>query len=80
MKKIAVLGSTGSIGTQALEVIREHSDKLQATVLVAHRNTDLLRQQIEEFHPELVAVTDREAGKQLRATYTGPTKSGSRLR
>lgn len=74
MKKIAVLGSTGSIGTQALEVIREHSDKLQATVLVAHRNTDLLRQQIEEFHPELVAVTDREAGKQLRATYTGPTK------
>ncbi|MDU2096483.1 MAG: 1-deoxy-D-xylulose-5-phosphate reductoisomerase, partial [Negativicoccus succinicivorans] len=74
MKKIAVLGSTGSIGTQALEVIREHSDKLQAIVLVAHRNTDLLRQQIEEFHPELVAVTDREAGKQLRATYTGPTK------
>lgn len=74
MKKIAVLGSTGSIGTQALEVIREHSDKLQATVLVAHRNTDLLRQQIEEFHPELVAVTDREAGKQLRATYSGPTK------
>lgn len=74
MKKIAVLGSTGSIGTQALEVIREHSDKLQATVLVAHRNTDLLRQQIKEFHPELVAVTDREAGKQLRATYTGPTK------
>lgn len=74
MKKIAVLGSTGSIGTQALEVIREHSDKLQATVLVAHRNTDLLRQQIEEFHPELVAVTDREVGKQLRATYTGPTK------
>ncbi|MDU2417354.1 1-deoxy-D-xylulose-5-phosphate reductoisomerase [Negativicoccus succinicivorans] len=74
MKKIAVLGSTGSIGTQALEVIHEHSDKLQATVLVAHRNTDLLRQQIEEFHPELVAVTDREAGKQLRATYTGPTK------
>lgn len=74
MKKIAVLGSTGSIGTQALEVIREHPNKLQATVLVAHRNTDLLRQQIEEFHPELVAVTDREAGKQLRATYTGPTK------
>ena len=44
-KKIAILGSTGSIGTQALEVIEEHSDKFQVEVLTANTNADLLVEQ-----------------------------------
>lgn len=57
-KKIAILGSTGSIGTQALEVIAEHSDKFQAEVLTAHSNADLLIQQAIEFKPNTVVIVD----------------------
>ena len=50
MKKIAILGSTGSIGTQTLEVVRENGD-IQITALAAGGNIDLLEKQIREFHP-----------------------------
>ena len=53
MKKIAILGSTGSIGTQSLEVIRSQPD-MEATVLAAGSNVELLEKQIREFHPKLV--------------------------
>ena len=55
MKKIAILGSTGSIGTQTLEVVRENGD-LQVVGLAAGNNISLLEQQIREFRPRLVAV------------------------
>ena len=54
MKKIAILGSTGSIGTQALEIIRNTPDKSEAVALSCGRNTELLKKQIEEFNPRMV--------------------------
>lgn len=58
-KKIAILGSTGSIGTQALNVIRRHPDKFVAEVLCAGRNADLLIQQALEFGPNAVVISDK---------------------
>ena len=55
MKKVAILGSTGSIGTQTLEVVRENGD-LQITALAAGGNVDLMEKQIREFHPVLAAM------------------------
>ena len=71
MKKLALLGSTGSIGTQALDVVRciqkegEHAVKVEA--LAAHSNIRLLEEQIREFKPQAVAVFDLEAASKLRA-------------
>ncbi len=53
MKKIAILGSTGSIGAQTLDVIRAHSDDLQVVALAAGSNKERLKEQIREFHPKL---------------------------
>ena len=57
-KKIAILGSTGSIGTQALEVIEEHSDLYEAYVLTANRQADLLIEQARRFQPAQVVIAD----------------------
>ena len=57
-KKIAILGSTGSIGTQALEVIEEHSDKFEVEVLTANSNADLLIEQALKFKPNTVVIVD----------------------
>lgn len=65
MKKIAVLGSTGSIGTQTLEVVRNNGD-IQVTALAAGRNITVLEQQIREFSPKLVCVWEEEKAKELR--------------
>lgn len=58
MKRIAILGATGSIGTQALDVIRQHPDTLQATVLTAGTNAGLLIRQALEFQPDAVVIAD----------------------
>ena len=63
MKKIAILGSTGSIGTQSLDVARKHGYEVSS--LVAGSNIKLLEQQIREFKPKTAAVMDEEAGKTL---------------
>ena len=55
---VAILGSTGSIGTQALDVIREQRDRLHVEVLTAHRNAELLIQQALEFEPNTVVIGD----------------------
>ena len=65
MKKIAILGSTGSIGTQTLEVVRENGD-IEVLGLVAGNNIRLLEQQIREFHPKVAAVWKEENAKELR--------------
>ena len=57
-KGIAILGSTGSIGTQALDVIKANQDKFDLQVLTAHRNADLLIQQAIEFQPQSVVIGD----------------------
>ena len=56
MKNIAILGSTGSIGTQTLEVVRENADRFAVKALAAYHNDQLLEQQIREFQPELAVV------------------------
>ena len=64
MKKISILGSTGSIGTQTLEVVRENQD-IRVAGLSAGSNITLLEKQIREFHPSLAAVWDEEQAKIL---------------
>lgn len=64
MKKIAILGSTGSIGTQTLDVVRANKD-LQVLGISAGRNVKKLEEQVREFHPRLVAVWEEEAAKEL---------------
>ena len=65
-KKIAILGSTGSIGTQTLDVVRYYHEDLQVTALAAGSNIKLLEQQIREFHPRLVAVWDKKKAEELK--------------
>lgn len=65
MKKIAILGSTGSIGTQTLEVVRENKD-IEVPGLAAGSNIELLEEQIREFRPRLAAVWSEEKAKELR--------------
>ena len=64
MKKIAILGSTGSIGTQTLEVVRANKD-IEVTALAAGSNIDLLEKQIREFSPKIAAVWNEEKAKEL---------------
>ena len=59
MKKVAILGSTGSIGTQTLNVIRRHPDLLQVEVLVAGSNADFLVRQAREFNPNVAVIADK---------------------
>ena len=66
MKKIAILGSTGSIGTQTLEIVRENPD-LKVVALAAGSNVKLLEEQIREFKPKLVSLQSEEACEDLKA-------------
>ncbi len=66
MKKIAILGSTGSIGTQTLEVVRENGD-IEVQGIAAGSNIRLLEKQIREFHPRIVAVWSKEKAGELKA-------------
>ena len=65
-KRIAVLGSTGSIGTQALEVVRSHREAFEVTVLVARRSTELLIAQALEFSPAVVVISDEAYYPEVR--------------
>ena len=65
MKKIAILGSTGSIGTQTLEVVRNNREELEVVSLAAGSNVEILEKQIREFHPELVCVYKEEGAEEL---------------
>lgn len=71
MKKIAILGSTGSIGTQTLEVVREHPDELCVTALAAGHNKEKLKEQIKEFHPAVVSLSEEQKAKELREELSG---------
>lgn len=71
MKEIAVLGSTGSIGTQTMDVIRLYSDLFHASVIAAHKSINKLREQAAEFHPHAIVITDEEAGKKFLEIYDG---------
>ena len=67
-RQIALLGSTGSIGTQALDVVRDNPDRFEVYALVARRNVELLARQAREFRPEVVVVADEEQYAPLKAS------------
>lgn len=65
-KQIAILGSTGSIGTQALQVIEEHPDKYEAYVLTANNRVEQLIAQARKFNPEIVVIANKDKYPQLK--------------
>lgn len=71
MKKIAILGSTGSIGTQTLDVVREHPDELSVVALAAGRNKEKLREQIREFHPKVVSLSEEKMALEMKKELAG---------
>lgn len=68
-KKIAILGSTGSIGTQALQVIEEHAERYEAYVLTANNRVELLIEQARKFQPEIVVIANEEKYGILREAF-----------
>jgi len=69
MKKVAILGSTGSIGRQALEVIKKLPDEFQVVALAAGNNIDILTKQIDDFKPEYVSIKSKDAISKLKSIY-----------
>ena len=72
MRKISILGSTGSIGTQALDIIRFNKD-IEVVALAAGKNTALLKKQIEEFKPKFVSVADEKLSIELKKELNDKT-------
>ena len=66
MKQLAILGSTGSIGTQTLDVVRQHPDAFSVYALTAHRSVEMLIQQALEFNPAVVCIADESCYSRLR--------------
>ncbi len=71
-KRIAILGSTGSIGTQALEVIKNHPEEFIAEVITANNNADLLIQQAKEFNPNAVVIVNKEHYQYVKRKFYYP--------
>ena len=69
MKKVAILGSTGSIGTQALEVVEKHG--MQVTARAAHSHAELLAQQAKQYHPQTVCIFREDKADTLRSLLAG---------
>ena len=74
MKHISLLGSTGSIGKQTLDVVAANPDKLKVRALAAHRSDELLEQQIRQFEPDIAVLSDKDAAARLAARYHGKTR------
>ncbi|SDY90788.1 1-deoxy-D-xylulose 5-phosphate reductoisomerase [Tindallia californiensis] len=74
MKNISILGSTGSIGKQTLEIVREHSDIFNVVALSTNKNCNLLLEQIDEFQPEIAVATDAEDAAWLKLHAKARTK------
>ena len=66
LEKVAILGSTGSIGTSTLSVIKEHPEQFEVVALAAGNNTELMIQQVKEFRPRLVSMATREAAEAVK--------------
>src|SRR5438093_679152 len=71
MKRIVILGATGSIGTNPLDIISKFTEKFQAVGLTANGNVDKLEEQVRTFSPAVVAMADRAAAERLRARCKG---------
>ena len=68
MRRVVILGSTGSIGTNALDVLRRLEGRFSVYALTAHRNVELLSQQAEEFKPRFIVIGDRSLADRLKGT------------
>ena len=66
MKRLVILGSTGSIGTQTLDIVRGNKEDLSVTALAAGRNVSLMEEQIREFAPRLAVLFDEKAAEELK--------------
>ncbi|MDF2616536.1 MAG: 1-deoxy-D-xylulose-5-phosphate reductoisomerase, partial [Sedimentibacter sp.] len=75
MKYISILGSTGSIGTQTLDVVREHADELKVCAITGNNNIELLKEQIIEFSPMLCCVMNEEKASFLKAILPSHIKT-----
>ena len=73
MKKIAILGSTGSIGRQALEVIEKLQDKFIVTALATNSNLELLINQVKNFNPQILSIKSKEKTSQLKEIFKNKT-------
>ncbi len=71
MKKVVLLGSTGSIGTSTCKVAEDLPDKIQLVGLAAGRNAGLLREQVDQFKPQAISLSDPDAASELTAKYSG---------
>ena len=71
MKKVVLLGSTGSIGTSTCKVAEDLPDKIQLVGLAAGRNAGLLREQVDQFKPQAISLSDPDAASELAAKYDG---------
>lgn len=69
MKKISLMGASGSIGTQTLDIIRQHPDEFQLVAFSVGKNIHFARQVINEFHPELVSVLEKSSMEMLKAEF-----------
>ena len=74
MKKLAILGSTGSIGTQTLDVVRANEGDFEILSLTANNNVDLLLEQAKEFHPQLVCIYDKKLAEKNEHRFQGISK------
>lgn len=74
MKSLSILGSTGSIGTQTLEIVRENIQSFEVSALAANSNIDLLEAQIREFRPKITAIGDESKYKELKSRVNGLTE------
>jgi 1-deoxy-D-xylulose-5-phosphate reductoisomerase len=75
VRNISILGSTGSIGTQTLDVVRNNRDKLNVCAITGNRNIDLLEKQIEEFSPDICCVMDDSNALELKKRLGGTSKT-----
>ena len=69
LEKVAILGSTGSIGTSTLAVIREHPEQFEVVALAAGNNANMMIQQVKEFQPRLVSMATREAAEAVNGKW-----------
>ncbi|MBU1201298.1 MAG: 1-deoxy-D-xylulose-5-phosphate reductoisomerase [Nanoarchaeota archaeon] len=76
MKKIAILGSTGNIGKQVLEVVDKHPDKLKVVALSANDNVELLKEQVKKYKPIAIAISGKKKARELKESVDARVYSG----
>jgi 1-deoxy-D-xylulose-5-phosphate reductoisomerase len=74
MKKVVILGSTGSIGTSALKVVDDLPDRLEVLALAAGNNVELLSEQVHRYQPQAISLADPERAQEIRSIVGGDTR------